>query len=64
MTAHQPSELRFACQCSRARAAGILEAMPVTARADMAVDGRITVTCGFCNSHYEFRADDFASETD
>ena len=60
VTARRPRALRFACQCSRARAAGMLEAMPATDRADMAVDGRITVTCGFCNSCYEFKADDFA----
>ncbi len=62
VTAHRPSELRFACQCSRARAVGMLEAMPAAARADMAVDGRITVTCGFCNSCYEFDADEFDGE--
>jgi molecular chaperone Hsp33 len=55
--------LRFACQCSRDRAAGMLEAMSATARADMAVDRRITVTCGFCNSRYEFNADEFANQT-
>lgn len=60
VTARRPRALRFACQCSRARAVGMLEAMPATARADMAVDGRITVTCGFCNSCYEFKADEFA----
>ena len=42
----------------------MLEAMPTAARVDMAVDGRITVTCGFCNSCYEFKADEFAGETD
>lgn len=60
VTARRPRALRFACQCSRARAVGMLEAMPATARADMAVDGRITVTCGFCNSCYKFKADEFA----
>ena len=63
VTARQPRALRFACQCSRARAVGMLEAMPATDRLDMAVDDRITVTCGFCNSHYEFKADEFAGGT-
>ncbi|MDC7786219.1 Hsp33 family molecular chaperone [Rhodoplanes sp. TEM] len=42
------------CSCSRERVQGILESFPVDDRVAMIEDGRISVTCEFCNTRYEF----------
>ena len=47
------------CQCSTERVHDMLAAMSPDERADVAQDGRIHVTCEFCNRRYEFGAADF-----
>jgi molecular chaperone Hsp33 len=58
---YQPRPVRFDCNCSRARAQTMLEAMTDDQRADFNVDGHILVTCHFCNSSYDFFADQIGS---
>jgi molecular chaperone Hsp33 len=42
------------CRCSRERVERVLRALPPADLDDMVVDGRISVTCEFCNSKYAF----------
>lgn len=42
------------CRCSRARIDEMLRGFTPEERDDMTVDGRITVTCEFCSSAYDF----------
>jgi molecular chaperone Hsp33 len=42
------------CRCSRERVERVLRALPPDDLGDMVVDGRISVTCEFCNATYEF----------
>lgn len=42
------------CSCSRERVEGILKSFPPEERAEMIEDGRIAVTCEFCNTRYLF----------
>jgi len=44
----------FGCRCSRERVAAMLAALPAGEVASLSLDGRIEVTCEFCNSRYEF----------
>jgi len=47
--------LRFGCRCSRERVGAVLLSLGRTeAEAAIQDDGRIEVTCEFCNSHYYF----------
>ena len=49
--------LRFECRCTAARAARVLDALGPDERADLVVDGRIEVTCDYCNTRYLFDPD-------
>jgi molecular chaperone Hsp33 len=53
-----PLEAR--CRCSRERIAGILRSFPAQDIAEMQLDAVTTVTCEFCNTRYDFAADEFA----
>ena len=53
-----PLEAR--CRCSRERIARILRAFPAEDIEDMQKDEVTTVTCEFCNTRYEFTADDLS----
>lgn len=46
--------LAAGCRCSRDHIARVLGQFPPEDRADMAVDGRIVVTCEFCNAGFAF----------
>ncbi|MBI1180294.1 MAG: Hsp33 family molecular chaperone [Alphaproteobacteria bacterium] len=50
----EPQPLGVFCQCSRERVENILDQFSAEEMADMVVDGKITVTCEFCNTTYEF----------
>jgi molecular chaperone Hsp33 len=54
-----PVEAR--CRCSRERVAGILRAFPPDEIDEMKEEPVTTVTCEFCNTRYEFTADDLAA---
>jgi molecular chaperone Hsp33 len=55
---YQTHALEARCRCSRERIAGILRAFPADEINDMRKDPVTTVTCEFCNTRYEFAADD------
>lgn len=50
-------EVEAKCSCSRERVETILKSFPVEERAAMVEDGRIQVTCEFCNTRYRFEPD-------
>lgn len=56
---YRPHPVGFACRCSRSRAARILAQLPRQEIAELAVDGRLEVTCQFCNTVEIFDAADF-----
>ena len=49
-----PQALTTGCRCSRERILGLLLSMSLEDRADMVVDGEISVHCQFCNSTERF----------
>jgi len=55
---YRPQAMAPQCRCSRERIERILGAMGPEDLADMTVDGRITVTCEFCNAQYLFDGGD------
>ncbi|HEX3971273.1 MAG TPA: Hsp33 family molecular chaperone [Stellaceae bacterium] len=52
--AYQPHPLMAKCRCSRHRVENVLRALKPDEIADMKVDGKITVTCEFCSTVYDF----------
>ncbi len=42
------------CSCSRKRLEKTLRAMPRAAIEDLKLDGKVIVTCDFCNRRYRF----------
>ena len=55
---YRPHPLAPQCRCSRERIERILGAMDRADLSDMTVDGRIVVTCEFCNAQYVFDGGD------
>ncbi len=55
---HRTRYLQAKCRCSRERVERVLRALPPADLDDMVVDGRISVTCEFCNTRYDFTEDD------
>ena len=58
MTLEEPYALRDECRCSRARVERVLRTLPPEEREEMIEKGNASVTCEFCNRHYEFDADE------
>jgi len=54
---HDPRPLRFECRCSPERAANVVSALPEADRVDLAIDGRLEITCDYCNAQYLFGID-------
>lgn len=52
-----PRPLRFECRCTAARAARVLQVLGPEERAELMIDGRIEVTCDYCNTRYLFDPD-------
>jgi molecular chaperone Hsp33 len=52
--AYAPHALKAKCRCSRQRVETVLRALTPDEIADMKIDGRITVTCEFCSTVYDF----------
>ena len=50
--------LAYGCRCSRSRLAGILEGFSIDDLDHMVVDGRIVMTCEFCNLDFRFGRDE------
>lgn len=49
-----PQPLSDKCRCSREKIESVLSGFSVEEKDEMTVDGRIVVTCEFCNAKYEF----------
>lgn len=52
--AYRPHALAAQCRCSRERVERMLTALPSHDLVDLAVDGKLVVTCEFCNAAYSF----------
>src|SRR5262249_55514574 len=50
------------CRCSRERVDTVLRSLGPAELDDMWIDGKITVTCEFCNTGYLFTPEDLATE--
>ncbi|MTI42727.1 Hsp33 family molecular chaperone [Roseibium hamelinense] len=50
----EPQPIADKCSCSREKVEGILTTFSDEERANMIVDGKISVTCEFCSTRYEF----------
>jgi molecular chaperone Hsp33 len=57
---YRPHDLRHACRCSRERVARVLRALPRSEVDELTIDGRVFVTCEFCNARHEFDVDQLA----
>ena len=53
-----PMSVRHACRCSRQRVIRTLQAFPREQMEEFGDDGRIHVTCEFCNTRYDFDESD------
>ena len=51
---YRPHALTAQCRCSRERVERMLTALPPRDLVDLAVDGKLVVTCEFCNATYSF----------
>jgi molecular chaperone Hsp33 len=51
---YDPLEVRKGCRCTMDKLRNIIAMMPVEDQADMVVDGKITLTCEFCNKDFVF----------
>ena len=54
VAADLPRALAYGCRCSRQRLSGILETFANDDLDHMAIDGRIVMTCEFCNVDFTF----------
>lgn len=54
VAADLPRALAYGCRCSRQRLAGILGTFATDDLDHMAIDGRIVMTCEFCNMNFSF----------
>lgn len=52
--AYRPHALTAQCRCSRERVERMLTALPPRDLVDLAEDGKLVVTCEFCNATYSF----------
>lgn len=51
---YRPHALTAQCRCSRERVERMLTALPPRDLVDLAIDGKLVVTCEFCNAVYSF----------
>lgn len=58
--AFKPKALKFHCGCSRERVKAMLSSFGADELRDMTEDGRIHVTCEFCNTRYAFDSAEYA----
>lgn len=52
--AYRPHALTAKCRCSRERVERMLTALPPRDLVELTVDGKLVVTCEFCNAAYSF----------
>jgi molecular chaperone Hsp33 len=58
--AYRPRHLTDSCRCSRQRVERMLRGLPATELEGLKVDGRLVVTCEFCNRGYGFAEGEIA----
>ncbi|HYD30509.1 MAG TPA: Hsp33 family molecular chaperone HslO [Azospirillaceae bacterium] len=51
---YEPHAVHDGCRCSRERVENVLRSLPADEMDDLKVDGKVQVSCQFCNRHYEF----------
>jgi molecular chaperone Hsp33 len=56
-----PHRVQAGCRCSRERVERVIRSLPPAELDELKVDGRLAVTCEFCNSSYEFDEADVAA---
>jgi molecular chaperone Hsp33 len=59
--AYEPQAVYDRCSCSRDRLKGVLQGFSAEEIEDSVEDGKITVTCEFCSTNYEFVPDEIAA---
>jgi len=59
---YDPTRVRDKCSCSRERISGVLRSFTAEEIDESIEDGRITVTCEFCGTRYEFDPAEFKPE--
>ncbi len=57
-------KIKKICRCSMDKIARIVSQLKPEDRADIVVDGKITMTCEFCNTHYSVNPDDMPVPAD
>jgi molecular chaperone Hsp33 len=57
----RPFALRHACRCSRDRVSAVLRSIPASEFDSLKVEGRVSVTCEFCNATYPYDDSDLAA---
>lgn len=58
---YRPHDLRHACRCSRERVETVLRSIPLAEFNDLKIDGKVVVTCEFCNTQHVFDDADLAA---
>ncbi|MGQ0677491.1 MAG: Hsp33 family molecular chaperone HslO [Rhodospirillales bacterium] len=58
--AHRARRLSDSCRCSRQRVVRMLRGLPAAELEDFKIDGKLVVTCEFCNRGYGFSEDELA----
>ena len=56
-----PSRLQAGCRCSRERVERVIRSLPPAEVDELKVGGKLSVTCEFCNSSYDFNEQDLAA---
>ncbi len=56
-----PSRLQAGCRCSRERVERVIRSLPPPEVDELKVGGKLSVTCEFCNSSYDFNEQDLAA---
>ena len=57
----EPRTLTVGCRCSRERSAKILASFPIDEVLSMADDGKVSMTCEFCEINFEFLEDELTA---
>lgn len=59
-----PRDISVGCRCSRDRSAKILASFPMDEILSMADDGKVSMTCEFCETAFEFTEDELSAVVD
>jgi molecular chaperone Hsp33 len=56
-----PSRLQAGCRCSRERVERVIRSLPAPEVEELKIGGKLSVTCEFCNSSYDFSEAELAA---